>query len=93
MASRRADRAQFETLSALRAERFDLMRRLAALPDVMVFFTQFTMEAAEYPDFLDAMAAARIKGALVGVEAVTPEGLKDVPNGSNAAGQQLGNNE
>jgi hypothetical protein len=30
MASRRADKAQFETLSAIRAERFELMRRLAS---------------------------------------------------------------
>ena len=54
------------------------MARLAQLPRDTVFFTQITMEAAEDPDFLDAMNAANIKGALVGVEAVTPEGLKDV---------------
>ena len=36
------------------------------------------MEAAEDPKFLDAMRKARIKGALVGVEAVTEEGLKAV---------------
>src|SRR5665213_3858717 len=89
MASRRTDQAQFLTLSALRTERFELMRRLAALPDDMVFFTQITMEAAEDPDFLDAMRNARIKGALVGVESVTPEGLKDIHKGFNAAGDQL----
>ena len=89
MASRRADQAQFLTLSALRTERFELMRRLAALPDDMVFFTQITMEAAEDPEFLDAMRNARIKGALVGIESVTPEGLKDVHKGFNAAGDQL----
>ena len=49
----------------------------------MVFFTQITMEAAEDPEFLDAMREARIKGALVGVESVTPEGLKDVYKGFN----------
>jgi hypothetical protein len=42
----------------------------------MVFFTQITMEAAEDTEFLDAMRRANIKGALVGIEAVTPEGLK-----------------
>src|SRR3954453_7773244 len=78
MAARRADQSQFETLAAIRAERFELMRRLAELPDDMVFFTQITMEAAEDPEFLEAMNKARIKGALVGVESVTPEGLKDV---------------
>jgi radical SAM superfamily enzyme YgiQ (UPF0313 family) len=89
MASRRADQAHFRTLSAMREERFELMRRLAALPDDMVFFTQITMEAAEDPEFLTAMKNARIKGALVGVESVTPEGLKDVHKGFNAAGDEL----
>ena len=65
------------------------MRRLADLPDDMVFFTQITMEAGEDPEFLEAMNKARIKGALVGVESVTPEGLKDVHKGFNAAGAQL----
>ena len=39
-----------------------------------MFFTQITMEAAKDPEFLDAMRRAHIKGALVGVEAVTPKG-------------------
>ena len=89
MAARRSDQSQFQTLSAIRAERFELMRRLAELPEDMVFFTQITMEAAEDPDFLDAMNKARIKGALVGVESVTPEGLKDVHKGFNEAGEAL----
>ncbi len=89
MAARRADQAQFRSLKAIREERFELMRRLAALPDDMVFFTQITMEAGEDPEFLDAMRRARIKGALVGVEAVTPDGLKDVHKGFNAAGDEL----
>ena len=55
----------------------------------MVFFTQITMEAAEDPAFLDAMRRANIKGALVGVEAVTPEGLKDVYKGFNDVGEAL----
>ena len=50
------------------------MAQLAELPRDMVFFTQITMEAAEDTEFLDAMRKANIKGALVGVEAVTPEG-------------------
>ena len=55
----------------------------------MVFFTQITMEAAEDPEFLAAMKRARIKGALVGVEAVTAEGLKDVYKDFNCSGEQL----
>jgi radical SAM superfamily enzyme YgiQ (UPF0313 family) len=89
MASRRSDQSQFQTLSAIRTERFELMRRLAELPDDMVFFTQITMEAAEDPEFLDAMKKARIKGALVGIESVTPEGLKDVHKAFNEAGEAL----
>ena len=73
----------------MRAERFELMDGLAALPDDMVFFTQITMEAAEDPEFLAAMKRARIKGALVGVEAVTPEGLKDVYKDFNMSGEHL----
>jgi len=46
---------------------------------------QVTIEAAEDESFLDAMRRAHIKGALVGVEAVTPEGLKDVVAGSGCA--------
>ena len=65
------------------------MERLAQLPTDMVFFTQITMEAAEDPEFLDAMRRAHIKGALVGVESVTPEGLKDVYKGFNVAGDAL----
>jgi radical SAM superfamily enzyme YgiQ (UPF0313 family) len=89
MASRRADPRQRENLEALRAERFELMDKLARLPHDMVFFTQITMEAAEDPAFLEAMRRARIKGALVGVEAVTPEGLKDVYKDFNYAGETL----
>ncbi len=78
MAARRADKTHLHELEEMRAERFELMARLAKLPQDTVFFTQITMEAAEDPEFLDAMRKANIKGALVGVEAVTPAGLKDI---------------
>jgi radical SAM superfamily enzyme YgiQ (UPF0313 family) len=55
----------------------------------MVFFTQITMEAAEDPEFLHAMRRAHIRGALVGVEAVTPSGLKDIYKDFNLAGEDL----
>ena len=35
------------------------------------------------------MAKARIRGALVGIESVTPEGLKDVYKDFNLAGDAL----
>jgi radical SAM superfamily enzyme YgiQ (UPF0313 family) len=89
MASRRKDPAQLERLQAIRADRFALMEALSRLPDDTVFFTQITMEAAEDPEFLDAMRRAHIKGALVGVEAVTPEGLKDIYKDFNESGEAL----
>jgi len=89
MAERQNNAARLEQLRALRAERFELMARLAQLPADMVFFTQITMEAAEDEAFLDAMRRANIKGALVGVEAVTPEGLKDVYKNFNDVGEAL----
>jgi hypothetical protein len=47
------------------------------------------MEAAEDPEFLAAMRRAHIRGALVGVESVTPEGLKAVFKDFNQAGEGL----
>jgi len=55
----------------------------------MVFYTQITMEAGEDTQFLDAMRLAHIKGALVGVESVTAEGLKSVFKEFNSAGADL----
>ena len=81
--------AKLEELTAIRAERFDLMRELAKLPKDMVFYTQITMEAGEDAEYLDAMRSANIKGALVGVEAVTPEGLKAVFKDFNYSGEAL----
>jgi radical SAM superfamily enzyme YgiQ (UPF0313 family) len=88
-ADRRADKRQYAELMRLRQERFDLMARLEQLPDDMVFYTQITMEAAEDPAFLAAMRRAHIRGALVGVESVTPEGLKAVFKNFNEAGDGL----
>src|SRR4029079_19248675 len=88
-ARRRADPSRLHELEALREERFALIAHLARLPKDLVFFTQITMEAAEDPEFLDAMHAAHIHGALVGIEAVTPEGLKDVYKGFNLVGDEL----
>ena len=81
--------AKLEELTAIRAERFQLMEELAKLPKDMVFYTQMTMEAGEDTTFLDAMKKANIKGALVGIEAVTPEGLKAVYKDWNLSGDAL----
>jgi radical SAM superfamily enzyme YgiQ (UPF0313 family) len=89
LAERQNNAARLAQLQETRAERFTLMARLAELPKDMVFFTQITMEAAEDTAFLDAMRKARIKGALVGVEAVTAEGLKAVYKDFNLSGDNL----
>jgi len=89
LAERQNNSAKLEQLRATRNERFELMDRLADLPSDMVFYTQITMEAAEDTEFLDAMKRARIKGALVGVEAVTAEGLKAVYKDFNLSGDNL----
>ena len=88
-ARRRSDSSRLHELEALRQERFDLMDQLARLPHDLVFYTQITMEAAEDPKFLEAMRRAHIRGALVGVESVTAEGLKDVYKGFNLSGDDL----
>ena len=89
LAERQGNTARIESLQEIRRERFELMDLLAKLPDDLVFYTQITMEAAEDPEFLKAMNRARIRGALVGVESVTPEGLKAIFKDFNYAGDKL----
>ncbi len=89
LAREQNNQARVEELTAIRNERFQLMAELAKLPKDMVFFTQITMEAGEDGEYLDAMRKANIKGALVGVEAVTPEGLKAVFKDFNYSGEAL----
>ena len=89
LAERQGNQARLAELRAIRAERFELMARIAELPPDLTFFTQITMESAEDPEFLEAMRAARIRGALVGVEAVTAEGLKAVFKDFNCSGDNL----
>lgn len=72
------------------AERYDLMERLATqVPEGMSFFTQITMEVGDDPEYLAAMKRARIRGALIGIESVTPEGLKATNKHFNSTGQEL----
>lgn len=89
LAERQGNHEKVEELKQIRSERFELMERMSLLPSDMIFFTQITMEAAEDTEFLDAMKKARIKGALVGVEAVTEEGLKAVFKDFNQSGDNL----
>jgi radical SAM superfamily enzyme YgiQ (UPF0313 family) len=88
-ASHREDKSHYQHLLRLRQERFDLMDRLARIQSDIIMFTQVTMEAAEDEDFLRAMHSAGIRGALVGVESITQEGLKSTFKGFNATGEDL----
>ena len=89
LAKKQKNQDRVDSLTAIRAERFELMKGLSLLPKDLILFTQITMEAAEDTEFLDAMRNARIKGALVGIESVTPEGLKSVYKQFNASGDAL----
>ena len=89
LARQQGNAARVAELEGIRAERFDLMDKLSKLPRDMVFFTQITMEAGEDVEFLDAMRKANIKGALVGVESATAEGLKAVFKDFNLSGDNL----
>lgn len=89
VADKRENKERLHKLQKIRAERFELMERLAELPGDLVFFTQITMEVADDPEFMDAMREAGIRGALVGVETVTEEGLKGIYKNFNSAGTTL----
>ena len=89
LAEKQGNLGRVAELKGMREERFELMEKLAKLPGDLIFYTQITMEASEDPKFLDAMHKAHIKGALVGVESVTKEGLKSVFKEFNSAGDEL----
>ncbi|MDM7996777.1 MAG: radical SAM protein [Acidobacteriota bacterium] len=89
LASRRENQSHYNRLLALRRERLELMEQLSRISDDLIFFTQITMEAAEDDAFLRAMKSAHIKGALVGVESISEDGLKDMYKGFNLSGENL----
>lgn len=89
LAAGRSDKSQYDRLLAIRRERFELMEQLARISKDVIFFTQITMEAAEDEAFLNAMKAARIKGALIGIESVSAAGLKSLYKGFNLSGDDL----
>ncbi len=89
LAAAREDKTRYEWLRSIRAERFELMDRLARIPGDLIMFTQITMEAAEDEEFLTAMKKANIKGALVGVESIDAAGLEGMYKGFNLSGENL----
>lgn len=89
LARQQNNTARLQMLEDIRSERFRMMEEMAQLPSDLVFFTQITMESAEDTEYLEAMRKANIKGALVGIEAVTREGLKSVYKDFNCYGDKL----
>lgn len=84
------DAGERRTLEAGLAQRFDLLERLAReTPKDMFFCTQVTMEVADDPEFMAAMNRAHIKGALIGIESVTQEGLDATFKTFNFSGDLL----
>ena len=70
--------------------RMELLEMLAAeIPSDMKYATQITMEVAENPAYLAAMRKANIIGVLIGIEAVTPEGLASANKSWNSVGDEL----
>jgi radical SAM superfamily enzyme YgiQ (UPF0313 family) len=76
-------------LRSLRQNRLDLLAAMEKLPGDMIFFTQITLEAADDVELLEAMRRARLRGVGVGIEAITPEGLKSVYKEFNPSGDAL----
>jgi radical SAM superfamily enzyme YgiQ (UPF0313 family) len=88
-AGRRENKEHYQRLLSLRQERFQLMEKLAKIGSDIIFFTQITMEAAEDEAFLRAMDTAGIRGALIGIESVSNEGLDSTFKNFNATGEAL----
>src|SRR5712692_6581825 len=78
-------------LEGVREERlrlFDAYSR--SVPDSLYAFTQMTAEVISDDEYLDAMYdKMRLRGALIGVESFTEEGLKTVNKTWNPVGQYM----
>lgn len=84
------DAEQRQAIERGRLDRLQLLEGLAAeIPDDMKFVTQITLEVAEDPEYLAAMKKANIIGVLIGIEALTPAGLKDTNKEWNPTGEEL----
>jgi radical SAM superfamily enzyme YgiQ (UPF0313 family) len=60
-------------------------------PPALYGFTQMTSECISDDEYLDAMySKMRLRGALIGVESFTEEGLKNVNKTWNPVGQKMG---
>jgi radical SAM superfamily enzyme YgiQ (UPF0313 family) len=83
-----ATRANLERVREDRLRLFDEYDRSG--PPTLYAFTQMTAECISDDEYLDAMySKMRLRGALIGVESFTEEGLKNVNKTWNPAGQKM----
>jgi radical SAM superfamily enzyme YgiQ (UPF0313 family) len=81
-------RANLERVREDRLKLFDEYDRLG--PPALYAFTQMTAECISDDEYLDAMySKMRLRGALIGVESFTEEGLKNVNKTWNPVGQKM----
>jgi radical SAM superfamily enzyme YgiQ (UPF0313 family) len=81
-------RANLERVREDRLKLFEEYDRLG--PPALFSFTQMTAECISDDEYLDAMySKMRLRGALIGVESFTEEGLKNVNKTWNPVGQKM----
>ncbi len=84
----RATRANLECVREDRLKLFEEYDRLG--PPALYGFTQMTAECVSDEEYLDAMYnKMRLRGALIGVESFTEEGLKNVNKTWNPVGKKM----
>jgi radical SAM superfamily enzyme YgiQ (UPF0313 family) len=78
-------------LEQMREDRLKLFDQYdRAVPTSLYAFTQMTAEAVSDDEYLDAMyEKMRLRGALIGVESFTEEGLKNANKSWNPVGQRM----
>lgn len=83
-----ATRANLERVREQRLQLFDEYDK--AGPPALYGFTQMTAECVSDDEYMDAMyQKMRLRGALIGVESFTEEGLKNVNKTWNPVGQKM----
>lgn len=80
-----------QILEQMREDRLRLFERYdREAPASLYAFTQMTAEAVSDDEYLDAMyEKMRVRGALIGVESFTEEGLKNANKSWNPVGQRM----
>lgn len=80
-----------QILEKMREDRLRLFEQYdRSVPSSLYAFTQMTAEAVSDDEYLDAMyEKMRVRGALIGVESFTEQGLKDANKTWNPVGERM----